>query len=135
MNFYITVWIETVSATMWPLHQEITAYAMREFGGYAMFLVTLQAVMGVVFATGLLWAVGQYCKKCMLQIAPPRIEARHALLKTFFLSQGYWFALAMWLPASFMLGIAFGMFDVPIKRILQLSAAGASVFYGYQFMI
>jgi|GEM_PF-4065746 len=135
MNFYVIVWIETVRATLWPLHREMTAYAMREFGGHAMVLVALQSVLGVVFAVALLWAVGQYCKKCMLQIAPQRIVERHARLTEFFLDRGYWLALVMWLPASFMFGIAFGMFDVPIRRVLKLAAAGASLFYGYQFLV
>lgn len=135
MNRYFEVWVETVRSTVWPVHQEVTAYAMALFGGYNMWLITAVCTVGVLVASFMLWHVGQSGYRFFAQYASPAFQERYQNVQRPFHRYGFWFALLMWLPSGFSIGLALGFFNISRQHTLLLATAGSAVFYSYQFLI
>jgi len=129
MDFYLQVFLEALLNTLSPFFTEVTAAAMRAFGGYELAFAAAVAALGGIAAALLLWALGRglYYAGQHPKIAfkPERYDRLYQDVHRY----GVWLLLLAWLPIGFAMVIAAGLFHIPLRIAMPLLMVGMGVHY------
>jgi len=135
MSLYHTILAEAFLSTLWPLKAEVTAEAMRLFGGYDMAQAAMFSTAGAMLAALLLWAAGGIIHHRLKGRKGVHGAANSAENKQFFRSAlGLVLLLVLWLPMGFAVALAAGFLRVPIWQMAGLGTAGCGLYYASMLM-
>ncbi len=118
---YQDVFIEALLNMIAPVFVEVTALAMRGFGGYDMLFVTALAALGGSIGALLMWSAGHVCCRMArhpsINFAPEeRYEVMHERLHRY----GIWLLLLVCLPVGFAMAFVAGFFNIPLRIAMPL---------------
>lgn len=135
MSLYLTILTESLISTLWPLKAEVTADAMRLFGGYDLTQASGAGAAGAWMAVMILWGLGMLSYR-LLRRQPAIEKLMQSSDNATFFSRGMGMAAMafVWLPMGFMVALLAGFLRVPAWKIALISALGCGAYYSSQLL-
>ncbi|MDE3015418.1 MAG: hypothetical protein KGI29_00640 [Pseudomonadota bacterium] len=129
MNLYLHILLETAwKASIIPLGDDPTFFAMKSFGGYDMWPAFALAVFGGTIGQMFNWWVGRLLIKFPVASTPPRW---FPIVKSLFNRYGVFLLVFAWLPLLNLLALAAGFFGTRARIALPLILIGEATHYGW----
>lgn len=129
MNHYLPILLETAwKASIIPLGNDPTFFAMKDFGGYNMPLACALAVIGGTTGQIFNWWIGRLLWKFPVMSEPPRWYPE---FKRVFNRYGVFFLVFAWAPLFNVLALAAGFSRTRARIALPLLFIGEAAHYGW----
>jgi membrane protein YqaA with SNARE-associated domain len=129
MTGYFSIFVESVwKASIIPLGNDATFYAMKSFGTFDMTVPFLIAVAGATIGQMFNWAVGEFL---LSQKSKFNVTDRwHQRVSTMFNKYGICLLLVSWAPLCNMLVVVSGFVNTKPRTVFILVLAGQIFNYG-----
>lgn len=129
--FYEAAWL----ASLIPMGNDTTLYAMKAFGGYDLLLPVLLSILGGTLGQLFNYGLGRWLQRLKYTRNMTLSEDVYVRFEYYFNRYGFLLLLVSWLPLCKLLPLLAGFTRLPFKKMLLLVLLGYIYHYGQVLVI